>query len=1013
MACRLPIYIFILFVLLIVAGGSGLYAQTFCPPNLNFEQGNLANWQLYTGACCPVNANVLSGAINNRHVLQTGNGTDPYGGFPVVAPGGGSYSLKLGNDSIGKQAERARYYIKVPNNQGNNIFVYRYAVVFQDPKHDSAHQPRFVVNAIDSATQQPIPCNQFVYVSSSSLPGFTKSTKGANVYYKPWTSASIDLSGYAGRTVAIDFSVGDCALGAHFGYGYVDVNCGFFEITGVSCNGNSTITLNAPPGYKHYKWMDTAYTAVVDTLQQVIIKKKDAVSKYAIIVTPYNGFGCEDTFLISYNVDTADITSQAWPDTSVCKGSKVTLNANGNSPYPGIKYSWYPTGGLSCTQCQSPVVTPTAAGTYYVVVTDTMGCKDTSSATISILPHPGANAGPDVIACVDDSVSLTGSGTDVKSFIWYPVVLMKGANTLTPKARVNATRNYYLAMVNSYGCRDTDVVVVSMHPPVLPDAGPNITGCPLDKITLQATGGVTYRWNPATGLSSRYVANPTLTLTSPQTYWVRVTSAEGCVDSDLVHVGVYPVPIAMASNDTSVCPGTVIMLSAWGGNSFQWYSTTNLGTPFSSNTSAFINKRITYNVVVGNTFGCKDTTDVTINVLPKPEATATGNSACFGDTATIYATGGGKYMWTPATGMADPTAATQTLVVNNTGSYTVVVTNHQGCTDTATAVVNMHPLPDVSAGNDTTICAGDAIQLKASGGVKYKWSSNIPPADDTVSTPWVIINKKQVYKVAVTNIFNCHDSDEVIIDVFPPKKFVINRPSPVCIGESATLSASGGDNYTWYPEGTLSNSNSSTTTATPSVTTRYSVIVKELLCNTVDTLSTTLTVNPLPDINITVRELDCGNEYGTLLATGAKHYTWSPADGLKNPNSSFTHAAPENNTVYTVQGIDENGCTNTASALLEVYRGKGRLFIPDAFTPNGDGINDCYKVFVPGDVTQFYFSIYNRFGERVFHATDRNHCWNGYHNGAPAELATYVYYYVAESSACGRVFRKGNMHLIR
>lgn len=1005
--------IYILIIALSVTTGSNVHAQgDFCPPNINFESGNLSNWKLYTGVCCPINANTLTGAVAKRHVLTAGSGTDPYGGFPVVAPGAGMYSLKLGNDSIGKQAERARYYIRVPNNQGNNIFVYRYAVVFQNPKHDSIHQPRFMVNAIDSATNQPIPCNQFVYVSTSGLPGFAKSTKGSEVYYKPWTSASIDLSGYGGRTVAIDFSVGDCALGAHFGYGYVDVNCGFFEITGVSCNGNSTITLNAPPGYKHYKWMDTALTTQIDTQQQIIIKRSDAVSKYAIIVTPYNGFGCEDTFFVSYDLDTIDVTSDAWPDTSICKGKSVKLDAIGSSMYQGIKYEWSPPAGLSCVQCKSPVATPAAAGDYHVVITDSMGCKDTSKVTITMLPDPGANAGPDKMACLNDSVTFTGSGT-ATSLVWYPNVLMKGATTLTPKVKITGAQTYYLAMVNTHGCRDTDAVMVTLHPQPQPDAGPNLTGCAFEKQTLQASGGVSYWWNPPAGLSNRYIANPVVTVTTPQTYWVRVTSANGCVDSDLVHVNLHPAPSAVISNDTIVCPGTYIQLAASGGNDYKWYSATGLGSPNSSNTSAFITKRVTYNVIVSNALGCKDTAEVTIDALPKPDAVATGNSACQGDTATIYAAGDGSYFWSPAAGLADPTLPNQTITVNSTATYTVIVTNTDGCTDTAVAKIIMHPVPDAGAGNDTIVCKGQVIKLKASGGVKYNWSPAHMMQDDTTANPLTTISGKQTFKVIVSNTFGCHDSDEVTVDVFPPKKFDIETPPAICIGESVTLLAYGGDDYYWYPDYGLNTTTGNSPTATPATTTWYNVIITEKQCNTFDTLSTQAVVNPLPDIRITVRELDCGNDFGILSATGAKEYIWSPVDGLENPNNAYTHASPDANTIYTVEGTDEHGCKDTTSALLEVYRGKGRLFIPDAFTPNGDGINDCYKVFVPGDVTQFDFSVYNRFGERVFHATNRNHCWDGYHNGAPAELATYVYYYIAESSACGRVFRKGNMHLIR
>ena len=137
---------------------------------------------------------------------MSGTTLDPYGNFPVVAPNGGMYSLKLGNNSTGRQAENARYYVRVPNNPGKIILMFRYAVVLQNPNHSAADQPRFEVMAVDSATNHPLNCVQYSYVSSNSLPGFIKSTVSADVYYKPWTIGTIDLTANKGTTVAIDFS---------------------------------------------------------------------------------------------------------------------------------------------------------------------------------------------------------------------------------------------------------------------------------------------------------------------------------------------------------------------------------------------------------------------------------------------------------------------------------------------------------------------------------------------------------------------------------------------------------------------------------------------------------------------------------------------------------------------------------------------------------------------------------------------------------------------------------------
>ena len=164
-----------------------------CPPNIDFELGNLSNWQFYTGSCCPINANNLTAPINNRHTLTFGAGVDPFGGFPIVAPGGGSYSLRLGNANTGAQAEKARYTFTVPAGLNNYSLIYKYAVVFEDPGHIPAEQPRFEVKIFNASNNQPLPCTQYSYIASSNLPGFVNA--GGGVFYKSWATASINLTG--------------------------------------------------------------------------------------------------------------------------------------------------------------------------------------------------------------------------------------------------------------------------------------------------------------------------------------------------------------------------------------------------------------------------------------------------------------------------------------------------------------------------------------------------------------------------------------------------------------------------------------------------------------------------------------------------------------------------------------------------------------------------------------------------------------------------------------------------
>lgn len=1170
MNLRYLVYPFILsIVMLLKPNTDSARAQAiFCPPNLDFEQGNLSNWSFYTGTCCPIVANTLSGPVNNRHVLTSGTNLDPYGGFPVVAPGGGSYSLKLGNNSTGRQAERARYYIHVPAATGTYIFIYRYAVVFQDPGHTSASQPRFEVKAYDSLTQDTISCNQFTYVASSNLPGFTKSTSSGNVYYKPWTTATIDLSGYNGRTVAIDFASGDCNLGGHFGYGYVDMQCGIFEMNGVYCRGDSVTVLTGPPGFQYYTWMDTTFTHLVDTGQTITVSRANALKKYAIIVTPYSGFGCSDTFFTNRVEDTSLLNVDLLPDTTICKGTQLQLApvvTGANLPF---MYQWSPVSGLSCATCQQPLTTPMDTTIYTIIVSDSKGCKDTAAITINVVPYPIADAGLDTIGCISDSVVLNGTGTG-ESYTWYPVVDMSGANTLFPKVRITGSRDYYLVMSNAqicndtdnvhvsaysqpvatagndttvckgiqfqltggsggipvsvyawspashvfspnqqtptvtadteriyklivttdkgcsdsaevkvgvypkpvadagpdtitcrgtqvklqgsggstyiwypvnlvspqnhaitwatvtlprkfylevtsiYSCKDTDEVYVDLYPDPVADAGPDTTVCQMEEYELNGSGGASYLWAPSSGLSNPHVANPRTMIIANRTYVLTVTSADGCIDDDTVNIMVHALPVANAGRDTAICRGNPLYLNGSGGLLYEWQPDWAVNNPFSPSTLIRADSNTLFTLIVTDNNGCKDTDDVFVTMNPLPLADAGPDTgACIGDEVQLYATGGGTYEWSPASNLDNATSATPKLVVSNTASYILKVTNSYGCDGYDTVMVIAHPQPEADAGNDTVVCPGAEIKLYGNGGVLYKWSPSQGLSDITSPTPTVILTGNVSYQLEVTNEFGCKDSAVINIDTIP-LLFKVEPPGDICKGEEVRLSAYGADLYEWQPGYLLDDHTKADPLASPGQTTVFKLVMTELACNRVDSYYVTTVVHSLPGLTAVAADKDCGLEYGMLTAQGAVAYHWTPEDGLEDPYSAMTKANPAATTLYTLTGTDEKGCTDTTSVELKVFEGDGRLFIPDAFTPNGDGINDCYRVFVPGDVTQFQFSVYNRFGERVFHATDRNHCWDGTYKGVPAELSTYFYYYEAVSSVCGRVFRKGDMHLIR
>ncbi|HYC27268.1 MAG TPA: hypothetical protein VEB42_00615, partial [Chitinophagaceae bacterium] len=201
-----------------------------CPPNIDFEQGDFTNWQCMIGSTYVKGGqNVIdlspSEPVKGRHdiISAAGAGLDPYGQFPMLCPYGGTYSVKLGNDKWGAEAEGLSYTFTVPNTVDTFTFTYFYAVVFEDPHHAPQEQPRFFVSAYDVATGLQVSCASFDYVSNGNIPGFEVSQVKQGVLFKRWSPASLQFAGLSGHQVRLEFKTADCTQTGHFGYAYVDV----------------------------------------------------------------------------------------------------------------------------------------------------------------------------------------------------------------------------------------------------------------------------------------------------------------------------------------------------------------------------------------------------------------------------------------------------------------------------------------------------------------------------------------------------------------------------------------------------------------------------------------------------------------------------------------------------------------------------------------------------------------------------------------------------------------------
>lgn len=240
-----------------------VFSQESCY-NLDFETGTLNGWEGATGQCCPA---ILSGyqIVEGRHTMMKGSGFDPNtcNKVPVVAPGG-LYSVRLGNEINGKEFETLSYALNVT--EDNALFIYKYAVVLQDPNHPPEQQPYFRVNVFNENQDLIDPaCGSYNVIATSDIPGFESCfvtnplyNQPFTVVYKNWTTVGLDLTAYIGRKIIIEFQTGDCTRGGHFGYAYVDAYCSPLKIGAAYCSAANGTILSAPIGFS-YLW-DTGET---------------------------------------------------------------------------------------------------------------------------------------------------------------------------------------------------------------------------------------------------------------------------------------------------------------------------------------------------------------------------------------------------------------------------------------------------------------------------------------------------------------------------------------------------------------------------------------------------------------------------------------------------------------------------------------------------------------------------------------------------------------------------------
>lgn len=502
-----------------------------------------------------------------------------------------------------------------------------------------------------------------------------------------------------------------------------------------------------------------------------------------------------------------------------------------------------------------------------------------------------ANAGPDKSICSGSSTSLLASGG--VSYSWSPSTGLSATNISNPVASPTITTVYTVTVTQANTCSSTDQVTVTVNPAPTIEAGNNVTVCPGEQVTLTASGGTSYTWTG--GVQNGVAFTPSTTTV----YTVTGTSS-GCNGTDNVTVTVRTAPPVDAGSDVNLCQGEQTTLTASGASSYSWSNSIQDGVAFTPTVTT------TYFVTGTDANGCTNTDGVTVTVNSIPVANAgTDQSVCLGSSASLSASGGSQYSWSPTTGLDNSSIANPLASPSVNTTYTVTVTSAGGCTDTDAIDITVIALPTADAGSDSTICTGSTIMLNATGGVSYSWSPSAELSDANVANPIASPSTSTVFTVTVTSADGCTDTDSVSVSLNPLPIAEAGGDTVVCAGENVTLTGSGGVLYTWS-DGVING-----VPFAASTTQNYFVTVTDINgCSAID--STAVTVNPIPLVDAGADQTLCPGDSTILIASGGDTYAWNVGD-----NTSSITVNPALTTLYTVT-VTGGGCTASDEVLVTV-----------------------------------------------------------------------------------------------
>lgn len=772
----LQLHRLLLFCLLTTLITSTSQSQTTCF-GAGFESSNSGPYSIYNGKIRSNGSLIfnIGDKPNRSQIMHLSDGPDPIANaycitnkfLPVVAPDGGIYSMRLGNEDNGKEADKVTLSFKVDKDLP--FFLLRYAVVLNDPGHKPYQQPRFELRILDESGKSLSGCGEYSVKAAKDIPGFESCRKGWRV--RPWTTVGFNLSQYIDQTIHIEILVTDCSQGGHAGYAYIDASCQPLDINLEGyCIGNSASILSVTEGFSNYLWSTGAITP------SIAVENPIEGDIYAVTVT--NVTGC--TLVIQDTIPPLDSLPlpifNTIKDTTACIGNVIKVVPRGKN-IASIKN--LNTGEFA----DSFNLAPRASTTYTFVGYDRYKCaSDTVSFTIGINNFLMADfTTSQTTFCAGDTVNFQyaskgyrtttnwdfGDGTVFKDSIPPPIVFENTSSV---------PRNITISLTESNNCSVDKIkktIIINPSNIIADFEATALEICEKESVTLYnsstANTAIEYRLgdgNTSTNLSTTH------TYESIGTYDITLTASSNCkIDTITKTILVKPLPDLQIEAEVFACVNDTIQLSVNSSHSLiapvKWTinNATHPSTSFIPKTTGEQHIEVLAQSI--NT--CTNTSKKLVQTIPLPSAEINiTDTICVNDSILIKPAKieeGVHYEWD----FSDNQKKEGEEIMHKfkeAGSHSLVMiaTNEYECSSRDDRQIQIHALPDpdfsIKIINDCTPAAVIFKNETIGANYKYKWRLQAETFSNTTDTVSYTFEEGGIYTIeliAITSL-GCEQS---------------------------------------------------------------------------------------------------------------------------------------------------------------------------------------------------------------------------------------------------------------